>query len=226
MPPQARSGKPLSATGYTWRSTARSAKRSANGGSAPSHSSALAHGSSRSDKARYGLASPSCRVSRFARRAPARAAKVRQWHIDVHVAQEKIGGCPPSRQNLAAAHSGGANASPTRLVWGTRLCDHPRRPRSRTTSGRMGQPEALSPEQPDARAVGGMRNSGAAGSMCTVMAREPPGPTVGKEAFGRCGIRTSRGRPLPCVERVTKAASRLPWRRRSSSSRPKRCVNF
>ena len=64
----------------------------------------------------------------------------------------------------------------------------------------------------------GMRKSGVVG-MCTVMAREPPGPTVGKEAFGRCGIQTSRGRPLPRVERVTKAASRLPSGRRSSRSR-------
>ena len=48
MPRQACSGKRLSATGYTWSA---SAYRSASGGSAPSHSSALSSGSSRSDKA-------------------------------------------------------------------------------------------------------------------------------------------------------------------------------
>ena len=47
-PPQALSGRRLSATRYVWRA---SANRSAGGGSAPSHSSALSNGSSWSDKA-------------------------------------------------------------------------------------------------------------------------------------------------------------------------------
>ena len=103
------------------------------------------------------------------------------------------------------------HAGPIRLLWGTRLCHHPRHPRSRHRDyawAYMGQRQAQLPEQQDTHAVRGHAELRGGGKHGRRGSRQgPPGITAARAKPGqgqKGGCRTLRHPDKPWLPVATR----------------------